>query len=29
MMVKDLVQIDLCWLLRTVAQNTGGGVLEG
>lgn len=26
---KDLVRMDTCWLLWTVAQSTGGAVLEG
>lgn len=25
----DLVRMDMCWLLCTVAQSTGGTVLEG
>lgn len=26
---KDLVRMGTCWLLWTVAQSTGGAVLEG
>lgn len=28
-MAKDLVRMDTCWLLCTVAQSTGRAVLEG